>query len=222
MVNFTQVTPTAPQHPAVLLPETAAFPHRTLKKGDHLYREGDAADTVFRVEEGLLKLGIDLVTGKERIVGVAGPGDFIGALTPAHAFQQETAEVLSPQVTVQVIPTSEIMDELQNEVYAAAGTQLLRLRDSLEDSELPVPARLARTFVRLGERFGHVSDTRDVRLTLPLTHDSLAAMVGAARETTTAVLGEMRDEGLVAGTRGRYSFNLETLSDFAVEASFAY
>ena len=76
--------------------------------------------------------------------------------------------------------------------------------------------------MRLGERFGHVSDTRDVRLTLPLTHDSLAAMVGAARETTTAVLGEMRDGGLVAGTRGRYSFNLESLSDYAVEASFAY
>ena len=74
MVNFTQVTPIAPQHPAVLLPETAAFPRRTLKKGDRLYREGDAADTVFRIEEGLLKLSIDLVTGKERIVSVAGPG----------------------------------------------------------------------------------------------------------------------------------------------------
>ena len=46
--------------------------------------------------------------------------------------------MLSPQVTVQVIPTSEITNELQTEVYAAAGTQLLRLRDSLEDSELPV------------------------------------------------------------------------------------
>ena len=222
MVNFTQGISTSPQHPALLHPDARVFPRRELKKGDRLYLEGDAADTVFRVEEGLLKLSIDLVTGKERIVSMVGPGDFVGALTPAHAFQQETAEVLSPQVTVQVIPTSEIVNELQDEVYAAAGTQLLRMRNSLEDSELPVPARLARTFVRLGERFGHVSDTRDVRLTLPLTHDSLAAMVGAARETTTAVLGEMRDDGLVAGTRGRYSFNLETLGDYAVEASFAY
>ena len=85
-----------------------------------------------------------------------------------------------------------------------------------------MPARLARTFVRLGERFGQISEDQNVRLTLPLTHDNFAAIVGAARETTTAVLSEMRDDGVLQGTRGHYNFNLNTLSDFATEASFAY
>lgn len=216
-------TPTQPQHPLPPLSSRAReYPRRHLGKGDTLYRDGDSADTVFRVEEGLLKLSIDLVTGKERITGVAGPGDFIGAITPSHVTQQETAQALSPQVVVQVIPTSDIGDTLKDEVYAAAGVQLTRLRQTLEDGELPVPARLARTFVRLGQRFGNVSESHNVHLTLPLTHDNFAAMVGAARETTTAVLGEMRNEGLVEGTRGRYRFNLDTLNDYAVEASFAY
>ena len=215
------------QVPPPALPLVHVFPRRELSKGDSLYREGDAADTLFRVEEGLLKLTIDLVTGKERIVSIAGPGDFIGAITPSHVAQQESAEVLSPVALVQVIPQAELGsslhgDSLQREVHAAAGVRLKRMRNTLEDSELPVPARLARTFVRLGERFGTLSDDNRVHLTLPLTHDNLAAMVGSARETTTAVLSDMRDHGLVAGTRGRYSFNRVDLQDYALEASFAY
>ena len=222
MMNSYPLTQSPQPNVLPLLGNDHDYPRRELKKGESLYREGDHADTVFRIEEGLLKLSIDLVTGKERIVSVVGPGDFIGAITPSHIFQQETAEVLSPHIVVQVIPADEQSESVKQEVYAAAGVQLSRMRDTLEDSELPVPARLARTFVRLGERFGNVSDDRNVHLTLPLTHDNLAAMVGSARETTTAVLSEMRDGDLLQGTRGRYSFNLTTLQDYAVEASFAY
>jgi hypothetical protein len=32
----------------------------------------------------------------------------------------------------------------------------------------------------------------------------------------------MRENGLVEGTRGHYSFNMNTLSDFASEAAFMY
>ncbi len=198
------------------------FPRRSLKKGDTLYYAGDLADTVYHVEEGLLKLSIDLLTGKERITSIVGPGDYIGGITPAHSHYQETAEALSPQVSFTIIPMQALQGDLKDQVFSAAGNQLGRMRDALEDSELPVTSRLARTFVRLGERFGHVSDDKMVRLTLPLTHDNLAAMVGAARETTTALMGEMREQGILDGTRGRYSFNLNDLSEFAAESAFIY
>jgi CRP-like cAMP-binding protein len=198
------------------------FSRRVLSKGDTLYYSGDEADTVYRVETGLLKLSIDLVTGKERITGIAGPGDYIGAITPAHVNYQETAEALSPQVVLQAASKHELSGDIKEDVSTAAGKQLARLRDSLEDTELPVPARLARTFVRLGERFGNVSTDNTVHLTLPLTQDNLAAIVGAARETTTAILSEMREDGLLEGTRGHYSFNMNTLSDFASQAAFMY
>jgi CRP-like cAMP-binding protein len=198
----------------------SVYPCRELTKGESLYHTGDQADTVYRIKEGLVKVSIDLLTGKERIVHVAGPGDFVGAISPSQSSFQDSAEAISPRVVVQVIPQSDIKDRLKDEVFNAAGVQLSRLREALEDSELPVTARLARTFVRLGERFGHISDDQTVHLTLPLTHDNFAAMVGAARETTTALLSEMRDNGLLQGTRGRYSFNLSQLNDYAAEAAF--
>jgi CRP/FNR family transcriptional regulator, cyclic AMP receptor protein len=198
------------------------FSRRVLSKGDTLYYSGDEADTVYRVEEGLLKLSIDLITGKERITGIAGPGDYIGAITPAHTNYHETAEALSQQVVLQAAAKNELSSDIKEDVGTAAGNQLARMRDSLEDTELPVPARLARTFVRLGERFGNVAEDKTVHLTLPLTQDNLAAIVGAARETTTAILSEMREDGLLEGTRGHYSFNMTTLNDFASEAAFMY
>ncbi len=204
--------------PNSLLPLTSKpqdFPYRNLRKADVLYHAGDIAGTVYRIEEGLLKLSMDLLTGKERIISIVGPEDFIGALTPAHQHFQETAEVLSPEVRVQVIPSTELAEELSQEVFAAAGKHIIRLQEALEDSELPVNVRLARAFVQLGQRFGTLSEDHTVSLMLPLTHDNLAAMVGAARETTTALLGEMRAAGLLSGTRGRYRFNLHDLNNFA-------
>lgn len=44
-------------------------------------------------------------------------------------------------------------------------------------------------------------------------------MIGAARETTTAVLGDMRNQGVVNGTRGRYQFQRDALMDFAMRSS---
>lgn len=215
--------PQVPQTVTPILEYTQrVFPGRELLKGDILYRAGDVADTVYQVEEGLLKQSIDLLTGKERIISVAGPGDYIGALTPVDSVFQDTAEVLSPRVRVRVIPQDALDGELKECVYAAAGIYMARLRNTLEDSELPVPARLARTFLRLGERFGQVAPDNSVRLTLPLTHDNLAAIVGAARETTTAVMGEMREQGVLEGTRGRYSFQPDVLQGFMLEAAFAY
>jgi len=190
------------------------FPHRELGKGELLYRAGDRADTVYRVVHGLVKLAIDVPSGKERIVGVAGPGDLIGALAPGAAALRESAEALSASVLVTVVPREEA-SAFEPALFRAAGDQLTRMTDALEDSELPVGARLARALLRLGERFGQPSEGGIVRITLPLTHENLAAMVGAARETTTATLGEMRRLGLLEGTRGTYRFRRQPLLDFA-------
>ncbi len=212
--SFVQYSQGNPPPPSA----THDYPSRNLSKGDALYYLGDDAQVVYHVEEGLLKLSLDLVSGRERIVSIVGPGDYLGAITPLHHTYQESAEALSPRVRVGVL--SKEQHELQDALHAASGLYLSRLRDALEDTDLPVNARLARAFLRLGQRFGHTSDEGQVRLTLPLTHDNFAAMVGAARETTTATLGEMRDVGVISGTRGRYSFHQGELADFAVSASF--
>lgn len=199
------------------------FPQQDLEKGDILYYLGEPAEQVFCVAEGLLKQTLLLADGHERIISLAGPGDYIGALGSPVRYQ-DSAEALSPQVRVACINVRDMRaldDSIKDMLYVAAGKQLGYVREALEDSELPVGARLARMFLRLGQRFGNMSDDH-VHITLPLTHENFAAMVGAARETTTALLSEMRAEGVIHGTRGRYNFDHNLLSDYAINASYHY
>ena len=199
-------------------PGLDGYPQRELGKGEALYRAGDRADTVYRLMHGLVKLTLDVPSGRERILGVAGPGDLIGALAPGTQRFRESASALSVSVLVTVVPRGEAT-AFEPALFRAAGDQLARLADVLEDGELPVGARLARTLLRLGERFGQVSDGGVVRITLPLTHENLAALIGAARETTTATLSELRGKGLLEGTRGTYLFRPGPLLDFAQHAA---
>lgn len=195
--------------PPLPLPDAV---RRELGKGDVLYHAQDEAVSLYRVEEGLLKLSLELPSGRERITQLVGPGDYIGAVTAAP-YYGERAEGLSAKVSVS--ETNKNQNLHSDQLFWATGEQLQRVRDALEDTDLPVAARLARTFSRLGQRFGHTLESGQVHLTLPLTHDTLAALVGAARETTTALLSEMREAGVLRGTRGRYTFEQGALLDYA-------
>ena len=192
--------PTAPP-PAALLEE---YPLRELRRGEVLYRADQPAETAYRIDEGLLKVVFDAPAGRERILALVGPGEWSGALAPNHLQLRERAVALSQRVRVRVVPRDGLPAPLERRLFEAAGVRLARWRDALEDAELPVRVRLARTLLRLAERFGQPGGDGCVRLTLPLTHETLAALIGAARETTTALVSELRRAGALEGTRGRY------------------
>src|SRR3990172_7941202 len=60
-----------------------------------------------------------------------------------------------------------------------------------------VPERLALLLVRLAEAYGEPHG-QGRRLALRFTHQDLASMIGATRETVTNVLTKFRDDGLIA------------------------
>ncbi len=81
------------------------------------------------------------------------------------------------------------------------GALAQRLRLAEEEIEnlvfRDVPGRLASALLRLGEVYGvREPKTGPIRLTLRLTHQDLASMIGATRETVTTILTRFRDEGL--------------------------
>lgn len=199
------------------------LPVRAYSRGDQLYEAETTAEAAYIIEAGLVAL--ELNAPKARIVALAGPGDVVGALAPGHGVYLESATALSGEVAVRVLDERAQVElsasELSALLLGAAAAKVVTLTHALEDGEEPVPARIARAFVRLGSRFGQTTTDGTVRLTLPLTHDTLAAMVGAARETTTAVISQLREAGLVEGTRGSYRIRPTELAEFALEVALA-
>lgn len=224
------------QHDAATVIPRAALDlrRRAYTKGEYLYDVGQDAHAAYIVEAGLVALTLGALGDRQRVVALAGPGDVIGALTPNLPEHQSGAVALSGEVSVRVLPAehgaytegqagAHTQTHAQHQHFAAllsaaAGDQIARLTWALEDSTHPVPARIARALLRLGRRFGHTKDDGTVRLTLPITHDTLASLVGAARETTTYTVQQLREKGLLAGTRGNYQFHPTALQRFADEA----
>ena len=65
-----------------------------------------------------------------------------------------------------------------------------------ESALLPVETRLARTLVRLGERFGRPSLRGELLLDTSLTHADIASMIGSQRARVSSLLGALHKAGV--------------------------
>ena len=50
----------------------------TYKKKSYIFRQGTECDAVFYIQNGQIELSVVSQQGKERVVGMLGPGSFIG------------------------------------------------------------------------------------------------------------------------------------------------
>ncbi|MBV9805753.1 MAG: Crp/Fnr family transcriptional regulator [Solirubrobacterales bacterium] len=82
-------------------------------------------------------------------------------------------------------------------LYACIGDQIQRLTAQLVICQLPrVDDRVLAMLWLLSESWGHVTPS-GIRLPLTVTHETLGALVGAARPTVTLALGKLADDGAI-------------------------
>ena len=68
----------------------------TLKKDEAAYAQGDAADSIFYVQKGRLKVTVTSANGKEATITLVGPGEFLGenCMVSAHPVRLATATAM--------------------------------------------------------------------------------------------------------------------------------
>ena len=198
---------------ATLVPATLALPTRVLEADDVLYEEGRDASSLYLVSSGVLKAVVPTSMGKERIADLYGPGDIVGTAALDGGQHAETVIAVHDAQLVPLDPAQAMNDRgLRDHILQSLARQLRHARQGIDDAELPVGARVTKAFLRLVERFGQASDTGEgVKLPLALTHEDLASLTGSSRVTITRILGELRHEGALSGTRGVYYANPQGL-----------
>jgi CRP/FNR family transcriptional regulator len=86
-------------------------------------------------------------------------------------------------------------------VSKLVGQRLVEIETKLEDIIFKgVRERLARALLHLSEQYGE-QEAEGVRLRFRITHEELAQLIGATRETTSLALGELEREGLISKKR---------------------
>lgn len=192
-------------------------------RGAVLCVEGEAARGVFIICTGSVKLSIASSSGRLLITRVAEAGQVVGLSAAVSGRPYEvTAETLEP-CQISFARRDDFLrflagnpdaclraaQHLSNN-YHTACEQIRLLGLSASAS-----SRLARLILEWCETHGRETE-RGVRLSLTLTHEEMAHLIGVSRETVTRALSEFRHEKLVElrGTSLRV-LNKERLSRLA-------
>jgi CRP/FNR family transcriptional regulator, cyclic AMP receptor protein len=187
------------------VPEITRLSH--LRRATGLFSQGQGADAVYFIDDGLVKLTRTSVAGGRIILTIRGPGHLAGeealVTEPTHYYTE--AEVLTT-ANVYRIPretmlrfltthpqfTTEIVSYLlKRRLALAEKVELLCLRD-VEYRILHYLAELSNLVKPSDEGQGHQ---------IPITQLELADLIGATRETTSTTLNQLERRGLIKLSR---------------------
>jgi len=181
-----------------------AVREKTYPKGSVILFEDDPGDALFIVREGRVKVVLVAEDGREVILGILGVGEYFGELSliddqprSAHVIAMEDAALLVLR-----------RDDFRKRVEAnptVAWTLLSELSRRLRRADgqigslvlLDVPGRIARMLLDTADEGG------GPLIEKALTHQTIAHLIGASRETVSRAMREFQDSGWISTERRR-------------------
>ena len=174
------------------------------KKGQNVFYEGTRPTGMYCMNGGKVKVYKNNVQGKEYIIYISKPGDFLGyrALLSEERYQA-TATVLE-DAKICFIPKESFFEVLQKnpvfmkKVVKAVCHEMGIMEEKLAElAHKSVRERLAANLLMLKESYG-MEGEGSVLIDLALSREDLASIVGTATETVIRLLSEFKSDGLIS------------------------
>ena len=170
-------------------------------KTQTIFTQGDAADAIFYIQEGKVRLTVVSQSGKEATIGIFDAGEFFGEGTLAgQPLRMETATATTACVLLRIEKKSMKLALHQENTFSDLFLTYLLARNVRYEADLvdqlfnSSERRLARLLLLLA-RFGK----EGAPTTIPrISQETLAAMVGTTRSRVSFFMNRFREAGLVA------------------------
>ncbi len=189
---FCNLPPSAVQGLAAIT-SAAAYP-----KGATLFVEGQSPRGVFILCSGRVKLSTSSADGKTLILRIADPGEVLGLpATVTGKVYELTADVIEP-AQANFVSRDDFLRFLREhseaalrvaqqlgETYHSAIAEMRTIGFSHSAGE-----KLARFLLDLAA--GQQEEKGVIKLTLTLTHEEIAQMIGSSRETVTRLFADFK------------------------------
>lgn len=183
-------------------------------KGTMIQTPGHEKDGLFFVKLGKLRLYKINEDGRQFTLGILGQGNMFGEI---ESFSLGTKGIYIETMEETLI-CSVLKDDFNHFLSQRpllAMKFLKELSDRLQErDELleklalgDLKEKVLYLLVKLAEKFG-IKDKEYMRIDIPLTHQELANMIGATRESVTLVLQELSKESLIQTGRMSIKVNL--------------
>jgi CRP/FNR family transcriptional regulator, cyclic AMP receptor protein len=190
--------------------------------GEILWSQGELAEEVFFVEKGWVKVSFVSPNGKEALLALPGPGEFIGTRCIIDKYRRiGTATALGECSLVRITKAAVIRLLRQEPDFAlmlltCVVSQSLRgqtiLAEQLTDSS---ERRLARMLLRLTTGAGK---QKSQPILAQVSQADLASMIGTTRARVSYFMNKFRREGLIEYNRNGYVMVHHTLNKVLSDA----
>ncbi|HEX8720732.1 MAG TPA: Crp/Fnr family transcriptional regulator [Pyrinomonadaceae bacterium] len=194
--------------PADMAEITAAARSLRKERGEFVYMPGDRAETVYVLRKGRIKLSVLSESGKEFAIDIFQPGEIFGefALTDeaprsnmAQALDEVLIWVFGKRDFVRLLETR---PKLAMSYIRLVGGRRRRMEKKLSDiTTKDVAARVCELLHDISTSSAAATPANP-ELLVPLTHQDVASLIGASRQTTTTVLNDLERRGIIELGRG--------------------
>lgn len=174
---------------------------RKLRAGEQLIWEGDEAVLVANVVDGLLKLSSSTSDGREQILGIAYPSDFLGR--PFGGSTPYGVEALT-DAKVCVFERKDFdrfakaHPSLEHKLLERTLTELDRTRKwMLLLGRMNAEQKLASFLLQASDRASEVGDHEGPSFDLQLSRQQIADILGLTIETVSRQMTKMKSHGLI-------------------------
>ncbi|MFM9863295.1 MAG: Crp/Fnr family transcriptional regulator [Micropepsaceae bacterium] len=171
------------------------------RKNDEIFAQGHAADAVFYVRSGKIKIVTTSTQGKEAVVGLLTAGDFFGEGCLIGQPLRLASAIAMTECTVMRLPKTAMVHALHTETaFAELFTAHLLTRNSRVEEDLvdqlfnSSEKRLARILLLLAN-FGKPGKPEPV--IAKISQETLAEMVGTTRPRVSFFMNKFRKLGFI-------------------------
>lgn len=171
---------------------------RRFQKGAIVVTRGDQSDAVYLVRKGELKICVSDGEGKEAILNVIGPGESFGELA-VFTGESRSADVIANESCEMMILSRDVyLQALEADSKLAVAALKYLSHRVLELSEQVSSLALEDVFGRISKLLkDSAKETDEGKVIDGLTHQDIAAAVGASREMVSKILGDLKRGGYI-------------------------
>ncbi|MBC2845821.1 Crp/Fnr family transcriptional regulator [Winogradskyella flava] len=177
------------------------------RKGQVIFEEGETINGVYCVKDGVCKLSKLSENGKDQVVKLVVKGGLLGKRSLVSEQKTNLSAIALNDMEMCFIPKSEIMNDLSKNPKFTMDV-LREMANDLKDSDeslvnmaqKSVKRRMAEILMYIHDDFG---TDEDGYLSIILSREDYASIVGTATESAIRILSQFKKEGLISATGKR-------------------
>jgi CRP/FNR family transcriptional regulator len=199
-------------------------PSRSYSLGELVFSQSQPVTALFILKKGRIRIFRVTEDGKALTMAILEPGAVFGEMMMVGQRMYDNYAEAIDDVDICLLNTADVERYLLADPRIAIrisrhlGEQVVRLEERLTDLALrPLQSRVCSTLLRLAE----TSRTpRFASPTIRLSHDQLAGLLGATRESTSKAMSDLASRGIIRQGRARVVIlDVDALGQLARQSS---